>query len=74
MTLGYNFSKKVDFSWELDKEYDCTASVDGNEISFIVDGEEIISTFDDSFKYGMYGCGGEGIGRTFFGNFYYEGN
>ncbi len=72
--FGLKLLKKVDFNWELGEKYDCTASVDGNKISFIVDGMKIISTIDDSYKYGMYGCGGEGIGRTFFGNFYYEGN
>ena len=41
----------------------------GNTITLSVDGEVMLTAEDDSFAYGMFGCGSTNLGRTSFGNF-----
>ncbi len=67
--FGYKKIASAVFKWQYDKEYKLTLTAKGNEITLLVDGQEVLKTTDDQFSYGMTGCGGIGIGRTSFGHF-----
>lgn len=67
--FGYTKIASAPFQWEYDREYRLTLTAKGNEITLLVDGQEVLRTTDSQFGYGMTGCGGMGIGRTSFGHF-----
>lgn len=67
--FGFSELARSTFSWECGKTYQLTFTVTGNTLSLWIDGTQLLSCTDDSFTYGMYGCGGLDIGRTSFGNF-----
>ncbi len=67
--FGLTLIKDCDFKWEHNKEYNFTVEVVGDKIKILVDGAEVLEVNDSRFAYGMYGCGGEDLGRTIFGNF-----
>ena len=41
----------------------------GAELSLSVNGKELLKVRDDTFAYGMFGCGSLSMGRTEFGSF-----
>lgn len=58
-----------DFLWEHGKEYSITLEAVGNQLRLYIDGKLILHAEDNSFQYGMYGCGAQGMGRTLYGDF-----
>ncbi len=62
----------VNFRWEPNTTYKVALEAIGNKIAIYVDGEKILDIEDDSFDYGMYGCGSISMGRTLFGDFEIE--
>ena len=44
----------------------------GGHIIFSVDGVKVLEAEDDSFSYGMFGCGSVKTGRTSFADFTYN--
>lgn len=57
------------FSWDNDKEYRITFEAEGQSLRLYIDGQMILQAEDDSYRYGMYGCGSLSMGRTLFGDF-----
>lgn len=67
--FGFEMLAEKKFLWNLEKEYLLTFQAVGNELTLLVDGEEVLKVRDDTFSYGMYGCGSRLMGRTLFGDF-----
>lgn len=57
---------------EAERSYLLELEVKGGTISLTVDSRKLLTVEDDSFSYGMYGCGSITIGRTLFGDFKVE--
>lgn len=70
--FGFQKLASVDFPWELEKTYSLALEAIDNKIILYVDNKEMLGYEDDSFTYGMYGCGSMGMGRTLFGDFIVE--
>lgn len=60
---------ETDFAWKPGTAYKLTLEAVGDMITLSIDDEKIIEMKDDSFRYGMFGCGSIGMGRTLFGDF-----
>jgi len=58
----------VDFLWEYEKTYHVSVKALGDEITLFIDGEQVLSTKDGTFAYGMVGFTRLEMGRTLFGN------
>lgn len=71
---NFGFSKiaGIKFDWGVGTEYTLKLEAIKNEITLFVDGRPLLGTCDDSFSYGMYGCGSNSMGRTEFGDFIIE--
>ncbi|SEU25422.1 ADP-ribosylglycohydrolase [Lacrimispora sphenoides] len=67
--FGYKKMIETDFAWKLGTAYKLTLEAVGDMITLSIDDEKIIEMKDDSFRYGMFGCGSIGMGRTLFGDF-----
>lgn len=67
--FGYTKLAETDFAWETGQTYKIEVRAIDTQISLIIDGVQILSVEDDSFAYGMYGCGSLGMGRTLYGDF-----
>lgn len=59
---------EIDFLWQFGREYELTIKAKGNQLTLEIDGEKLLTAVDDSFNYGMYGCGSMSMGRTAFGD------
>lgn len=60
---------ETDFDWKQGTAYKLTLEAAGDWIALSIDDEKILEIKDDSFRYGMFGCGSIGMGRTLFGDF-----
>lgn len=67
--FGFRKLIETDFMWDWERDYKIEIKVEGNRIALIVDGKEILNAQDNSFSYGMFGCGSLSMGRTVFGGF-----
>lgn len=70
--FGFQTLAECAFDWQPNQTYQITLTCKGNHICLQVDGVEYLQAEDDSFAYGMYGCGSLETGRTAFGNFAYR--
>lgn len=70
--FGYQELISREFNWETGREYNMELEAAGNKIILSVDGEKLLETEDESFGYGMFGCGSLTMGRTLFGDFHVE--
>lgn len=70
--FGFQTLAECAFDWQPNQTYQITLTCKGNHISLQVDGVDYLQVEDDSFRYGMYGCGSLETGRTAFGNFAYR--
>lgn len=70
--FGYGILAKKEFRWEKGKTYEVSLRAEGSRISLWIDGKSVLEAEDDSFCYGMYGCGSLTMGRTLFGDFLIE--
>jgi len=70
--FGFQKVSQAKFQWTLNSTYKVTLEAIGNIITMYVDDEKVLDFQDDSFMYGMYGCGSISMGRTLFGNFEIE--
>ena len=67
--FGYRELGSAAFGWEQEQAYELSLKAVGDTITLLVDGKEMLSAKDDSYEYGMFGCGSLSIGRTAFGDF-----
>lgn len=67
--FGFRKLMETDFMWDWERDYKIEIKAEGSRITLIIDGKEILSAQDDSFSYGMFGCGSLSMGRTVFGGF-----
>ncbi|RRD95148.1 ADP-ribosylglycohydrolase family protein [Clostridiales bacterium COT073_COT-073] len=67
--FGYQLLAETEYPWEKGQEYEVCLSAQGSQIQLSIDGQIILSVSDESFSYGMYGCGSLSMGRTLFGDF-----
>lgn len=74
MINDFGFKKLVetDINWEYNREYEFEFRCKGGELTFLVDGTELLRAEDSRFAYGMFGCGAAMEGRTSFAKFIYE--
>lgn len=70
--FGFQKVSQAKFQWTPNSTYKVTLEAIGNIITMYVDDEKVLDFQDDSFMYGMYGCGSISMGRTLFGNFEIE--
>lgn len=70
--FGLKKIAQKDFDWKLGKTYLLKLEAMDNHITLSVDDNEILRIEDESYSYGMYGCGSSGMGRTIFGDFMVE--
>lgn len=59
---------ECDFDWQYGREYQLTLRAEGNNITLLVDGEQMLSAQDAAFGYGMVGLVRLGMGRTLYGD------
>lgn len=57
------------FDWKQDETYLLTLRCEKNTVTLSVNGKLLLTAQDDSFAYGMFGCGSTQMGRTSFGDF-----
>ncbi len=67
--FGREILATAPFQWDCHTGYKMKLTAQGNQISLSIDNAVLLSTQDDSFGYGMYGCGQDAPGQTRFGNF-----
>lgn len=67
--FGFLKLAEADFGWETGRAYEVEACARGAELSLSVNGKELLKVRDDTFAYGMFGCGSLSMGRTEFGSF-----
>lgn len=70
--FGFATLASCQFDWEQNRTYQVGLRCEQDEITLLVDGEELLSAKDDAFRYGMFGCGSCRMGRTSFGDFIYR--
>lgn len=70
--FGFETIEEADFKWEYEKSYRAGLVCAGGTITLIIDGKEVMSVKDDSFSYGMFGCGSVMTGRTSFADFTFK--
>ncbi len=70
--FGFSVLAEAPFEWKPERSYLLELEVKGSTISLTVDSRKLLTVEDDSFSYGMYGCGSITIGRTLFGDFKVE--
>ena len=67
--FGFKKLIETDFTWKHGTAYKITLEAVGDCITLSIDDKKILDIKDDSFRYGMFGCGSIGMGRTLFGDF-----
>lgn len=67
--FGYKKLEECEFAWEPGRVYQIGMEAAGNRIALYIDGKKLLETENDSFAYGMFGCGSLTMGRTYFGDF-----
>ncbi len=67
--FGFHKLSESDFAWETGKTYRMSLQARGRMITLFIDGKEILCADDETFAYGMFGCGSRTMGRTLFGDF-----
>ncbi len=70
--FGFSKIAEIQFDWEIGTEYMLKLEAIKNEITLFVDGRPLLGAYDDSFLYGMYGCGSISMGRTAYGDLLIE--
>lgn len=70
--FGFSKIAEIQFDWKIGTEYVLKLEAIKNEITLFVDGRPLLGAYDDSFLYGMYGCGSISMGRTAYGDFLIE--
>ncbi|TXK80071.1 ADP-ribosylglycohydrolase family protein [Paenibacillus sp. N3.4] len=64
--FGYKKLASRQFAWKFQQGYDFKVTVQGDTITLIIDGEEILQHKDETFSYGMYGVSTISAARTYF--------
>ncbi|MBH5318353.1 ADP-ribosylglycohydrolase family protein [Paenibacillus sp. GSMTC-2017] len=64
--FGYTKIASGSFLWNLNEEYEMTASVHGNVITLNINGEQLLQHSDNTWGYGMYGMSTIGAARTYY--------
>ena len=67
--FGFIRLSEADFVWKTGETYEMEAQAFGERISLFINGKKLLEVRDESFTYGMYGCGSLSMGRTLFGDF-----
>lgn len=67
--FGFKKLIETDFTWKHGTAYKLTLEAVGDWITLSIDDKKVLDIKDDSFRYGMFGCGSIGMGRTLFGDF-----
>ena len=67
--FGWEELAAGDFDWNMEKAYRLELCCQGNKLTFLIDGQKVLEAVDDSFSYGMFGCGSLKTGRTSFADF-----
>lgn len=70
--FGFVKLAEADFPWRMGQSYTVQAQAKGSNIILCIEGKEVLRVQDDSFAYGMFGCGALQMGRTLFGDFAVE--
>ncbi|MDF2532101.1 MAG: hypothetical protein K0Q65_1682 [Clostridia bacterium] len=56
------------FDWEYEREYTVEIKAQGDQLTFVVDGKQLLQVTDNTHAYGMAGYAMYDIGRSGFGN------
>ncbi len=67
--FGFKILAEADYAWNQGTAYKLTLEAAGDWIALSINHEKILEIKDDSFRYGMLGCGSISMGRTLFGDF-----
>ena len=70
--FGYQKMADAEFNWKSGSTYLLCLQARGNRIILMIDDKKYLEIQDDSFHYGMYGCGSLCMGRTRYGDFELE--
>lgn len=70
--FGIKTLAETEFDWSYNKAYRVAIRCEKDEIILEIDGKELLRVQDDSFAYGMFGCGSAETGRTSFEDFTFE--
>ena len=70
--FGFREMAQKNFEWKHGTTYHLTLEAIDDRIILSVDESILLEIKDDSFSYGMYGCGSISMGRTLFGDFEVE--
>lgn len=70
--FGYTKLAETDFEWSAETGYEIRLTAAGNRITLAVDGRVVLEAEDESFAYGMYGCGSFRMGRRTYSDLYIE--
>lgn len=70
--FGYGTLAEGAFAWEYDREYRMEFQCKGRRLMLLVNGVMLLEAEEESFAYGMFGCGSIAAGRTSFADFTYS--
>lgn len=70
--FGFTTLAECPFDWEYDRSYQVKLVCCGAKITLYVDGVMLLEAEDESFGFGMFGCGAVLPGRTSFSDFAFE--
>jgi ADP-ribosylglycohydrolase len=70
--FGYEKLAELPLAYENGKTYNITMKACDNVITMYINNDLILSVQDNSYSYGMYGCGSRMLGRTLFGDFKFK--
>lgn len=71
--FGWRKLVQAPFDWKNGQTYTLEVKAEGNQISLDIDGKRIVFVQDDTYAYGMFGCGSLKAGRRSFGDFKVKG-
>lgn len=71
--FGWETLAEGAFAWKTGQSYQMELRCEGDRLTCFVDGQQILEAEDDSFVYGMFGCGSLKAGRTSFDRFTFTG-
>ncbi|MFV0350742.1 MAG: ADP-ribosylglycohydrolase family protein, partial [Oscillospiraceae bacterium] len=67
--FGWQPLATAGFNWQLGQTYPVSITVKGSSIQCSINGTVLAEVQDDTYEYGMFGCGALGIGRAYYGDF-----
>ncbi len=67
--FGWKTLAEGEFDWKKEREYRFELQCKDAQLVFLIDGHKVLEAEDDSFSYGMFGCGSLKMGRTSFSDF-----